>query len=112
MELTVERHGDVLSVELTGRIDGSNAAAFEEAMRNTITEAERAVIVDCRDLVYISSVGLRVILITAKSVKARGTGLALCSLSEQILEVFRISGFDQIVPIHDTPADARAALGV
>ena len=57
MELTVERRGDVLSVEVTGRIDGSNAAAFEEAMRNAITEAERAVIVDCRDLVYISSVG-------------------------------------------------------
>lgn len=112
MDLTAEWREDVLSLEVTGRIGGSSAAAFEEAMRNAIAETGRAVIVDCRELAYISSAGLRVILIAAKSAKARGAGLALCGLSEPIHEVFRISGFDRIVPIHDTSANARAALDV
>ena len=112
MDLTAERREDVLSMDVKGRIDGSNATAFEEAMRNAISETDRAVIVDLRELAYISSAGLRVIIIFAKLVKARGAGLALCGLSEQILDVFRISGFDKIVPIHDTPDDALAALGV
>ncbi len=112
MELTTERREDVLFVEVTGRIDGSTAVAFEEAVRDATAETDRAVIVDFRDLAFISSAGLRVVLITAKSAKARGAGLALCGLSEPIREVFSISGFDKIVPIHDTPDDARSALGV
>ena len=112
MDLTTERREDVLSVDVKGRIDGSNAAAFEEAVRTAIEDTDRAVIVGMAELTYISSAGLRVIFLTAKSLKARGAGLVLCSLSEQIFEVFRISGFDKIAPIRDTPADARAALDV
>lgn len=112
VDLTVERRDDVLSVEVTGRIDGSGAAALEEAMRNATAETDRAAIADFRELAHIGSAGLRAILVAAKSAKARGAGPALCGLSEQILEVFRISGFDRIVPIHDAPDDARAAIGV
>ena len=112
MDLTAERCEGVLSLEVKGRIDGSNAAAFEEAMRSAIGDTDRAVIVVLRELAYVSSAGLRAILTAAKFVKAQGVGLALCSLSEQVLEVFRIGGFDKIVPVYDAPADARAALGV
>ena len=50
MDLTTERREDVLSVDVKGRIDGSNAAAFEEAVRTSIEDTDRAVIVGMAEL--------------------------------------------------------------
>ena len=67
MDVTTERQDDVLSAQVGGRIDGSNTAEFEEAIRTAIEENDRAVIMASEKLVYISSAGLRAILLTAKS---------------------------------------------
>lgn len=69
-------------------------------------------IVDFGGCPYIGSAGLRVILTIAKLLRGRDAGLALCGLSDPIHEMFRIGGFDRLVPIYDTRADARVALGV
>ena len=110
VDVTTERHDDVLSADVGGRIDGSSAAQFEEAIRTSIEDSDRAVIMDFEKLVYISSAGLRAILLTAKSLQSRDAKLVLCSLSEQIREVFEISGFDKVLAIHPTRAAALAAL--
>lgn len=110
VDVTTERQDDVLSADVGGRIDGSSAAQFEEAIRTAIVDSDRAVIMDFEKLVYISSAGLRAILLTAKSLQSRDAKLVLCSLSEQIREVFEISGFDKVLAIHPTRAAALAAL--
>ena len=110
VDVTTERQDDVLSADVGGRIDGSSAAQFEEAIRTVIEDSDRAVIMDFEKLVYISSAGLRAILLTAKSLQSRDAKLVLCSLSEQIREVFEISGFDKVLAIHPTRAAALAAL--
>ena len=99
-------------MDVKGRIDVSQAAAFEQALRNVIEDTDRAVIMDLRELTYIGRSGLHVVLMVAKSLDARGAGLALYGPSEEIREMFRIIGFDKIMPVHDTSVDARAALGV
>ncbi len=95
MDVTTERQDGVLSVQVGGRIDGASASEFEEAIRTSIEESDRAVIVDFEKLVYISSAGLRAILLTAKSLDNRNAKFALCSLSDQIREIFEISGFEK-----------------
>ena len=110
MDVTTERQDGVLSAQVSGRIDGSNAAEFEEAIRTAIEESDRAVIMDFEKLVYISSAGLRAILMTAKSLGNRNAKFALCSLSDQIREIFEISGFDKIITIHPSKAEALASL--
>ena len=110
MDVMTERHDDVLSANVDGRIDGSNVVQFEEAIRTSIEESDRAVIMDFEKLVYISSAGLRALLMTAKSLKARDAKLVLCSLTDSIREVFEVSGFDKILPIHPTRAAALASL--
>ena len=64
-------------------------------------------VIDLGKLSYISSAGLRVILLTAQKLKAKGKSLKLCSLSPMILEVFEVSGFSKLIPIHK---DRDAAL--
>ncbi len=111
MDVTTERADKVLTARVDGRIDGSNAAQFEEMMRTAIEESDNAVIIDCEKLAYISSAGLRAVLMTAKTLSSRNAKLALCSLTDPIREVFEISGFDKIVPIFDSQSDARASVG-
>ena len=110
MEVTTERHAGVPSILLSGRIDGANARQFEETIRNVIEDGDSAVIVDIEKLVYISSAGLRAMLMTAKGLWRRDARLAPCSAQDVVRAAFAMSGFDKIVAIHRSRADALAAL--
>ncbi len=111
MDLTTERQDGVLCARVSGRIDGTNAFEFEEAVRTAIEKSDHAVILDLEDLSYISSAGLRAILLTAKNLGRQNAKFALCSLSDQILEIFKISGFDNVIQIYGFKAEALAAIG-
>lgn len=110
MEMTTERQDGVLSIRVVGRIDGSNAIEFQEAVRNAVEAQDRATIMECGELRYISSAGLRAVLLTAKALSNRDVQFALCALSSHVLEVFENSGFDQIMAIHVSKADALSAI--
>ena len=111
MELGITRDGATLIATTEGRIDGTNASQFQRALEDAIDENDRAVIMDLVNLTYISSAGLRAILLTAKSLRGRDATLAVCSLTGPVREVFHISGFDQIIPVHDSRNKAIAAVG-
>ena len=110
MDVTIERQDGVLSVRVVGRIDSSNAYEFERALKTVIADNARAVLMDFEKLSYISSAGLRIVLLTAKSLRMQDARFALCSLSNQIQEVFEISGFDTIITIRQSRADALTFL--
>ena len=91
-------------------MDGTNAQEFQGELSSAIAETDRAVVLDLEHLSYISSAGLRVILLTAKALQRQDAELAVCSLSDSIREVFAISGFDKIITVRDSQAEAVAAL--
>ena len=68
--------------------------------------SETGVILDLEGLSYMSSAGLRTILITAKRLQESRTKFALCSLRETIKEIIQIAGFDRIIDVCDTRGDA------
>lgn len=111
MKVTIEREGETLVAMAEDRVDGTNASEFQQALEAAINESDRIVILDCEQLTYISSAGLRVVLLTARALQRQNSKFAVCSLSEQIREVFEISGFDKIIPVHASRADALGALG-
>ncbi len=110
MDLIAERHDDVLSISVKGRLDWSNSDAFKAAVKDTVEETDRAVIMDFAELDFIGSAGLRVVLLAAKSLFERDAKLLLCSLSDPVRDVFRVTGFERLLPIHETLVDARASL--
>ena len=63
--------------------------------------------VDCGELNYISSAGLRVFLIAIRKTSAAGGGLALCRVPDHINEVLEISGFSRLAKVFDTVEEAR-----
>lgn len=108
MEFSTEYRDGALIARVGGRIDGANADDFEMAMQTGIRNFEGPFIIDCEGLSYISSVGMRAILAIAKTLGERNAKFAICSLSEPIAELFRISGFGQIMSIHSSRSDAIA----
>ena len=111
MDIGLERQDGALIAKPEGRIDGINASDFEKALRDAIDEEGGSLVVDLGGLTYISSAGLRAILLIAKLLAQRSAKFGLCSLSDPIREVFEISGFDKIVSIHGSRAEALAAVG-
>ena len=109
MGLNYERNNGILVILAEGRVDSANAQEFQMSLADEIDESDRAVILDFGKITYISSAGLRVILLTAKTLRRQNATLTVCSLSDPIREVFEISGFDKMIPIRDSKLDAVAA---
>ena len=105
-EVAEERHGGVLVLSPVGRLDSGNVNAFEANVMKRIGVGERRVVVDCSRLDFISSSGLRVLLLAAKALKAGSGILVVCSMKPHIEEVLRVSGFDRLIPVKATRAAA------
>jgi stage II sporulation protein AA (anti-sigma F factor antagonist) len=101
---------DIQVVRPQGRLDSASSPAFEKDLIGNIDGGSRLMVLDLSGLQYISSAGLRVLLLAAKRMKSGGGRLALCSLSRQISEVFEISGFNSILDIYPSYDDAVTGL--
>ena len=110
MNVTCERGDGVLWLQVSGRINILNATQFEEDIKDALGDCDHPVILDLENLDYISSAGLYVVLKVAKITWKRGTMFALCGLSDVVRVVFERVGFNRIMAIHPTRAEALAAV--
>ena len=110
MEVVTERSDGILWARVSGRIDGTNFRKFEESINSVIEADDRAVIVDLEKLHYISSAGLRTVLMIARNLKRREAAFSLCALTDVVQQIFECTGFDEIITIHPTKADALASV--
>jgi len=92
-----------------GRIDGANAGALEAALLAAIDPVVPRIVLDLAQVEYISSAGLRVVVLVGKRLKQRGGKLVLCNLQALVLEVFEISGLVGLVAITGNRSAALAA---
>ncbi len=100
MELNSSKQGDVNLVQVSGRLDANSSPELEKELVNMLESGEKDFLIDLAELDYISSVGLRVLLMAAKKAKVLNGKVALISLREHVLEVFEIAGFTAIFPIY------------
>jgi anti-anti-sigma factor len=110
MEISRERDGEVVIVRLAGRLDSSAASAAEEGLLVALGGVPPRLAIDLTGLSYISSAGLRVLLVVAKKVQQQQGKVALFGLHTNVREVFTISGFDTIFSIAPDSAAALAAV--
>ena len=82
-----------------GRLDGSTAAAHEKSIQELLAGEVNSIAINLSELDYISSAGLRVLLVAAKSAKAKGGKVVLVSPKPAVLDVLKLSGFDKIIQI-------------
>ena len=107
MEIARSQNDGIIILAPSGRIDQDTSAAFQAALSGEIAGAAPAsVVVDFTAIEYISSVGLRALMIGAKESKASGGKLAVAALRPVVQEVFQISRFDKVIKTFDMVEDA------
>ena len=114
MELSSSYLGSVHVLAVHGRLDHAHANEFETALTPhlaTCTAAGAPVVLDFSNVVYISSVGLRVLLLAAKQVKAQQGRIAIAALTPIVAEVFQVSHFNLVLKVFADVAAAAAELG-
>ena len=104
-----ERNG-VMELSISGRLDAVSAVEADKDFSNVIDAGHENLLVNLGSLDYISSAGLRVLLVVAKRIQQNGGKVVLCSLSPNVREVFEISGFSSIFNIFPTDDEAHEFL--
>ena len=110
MDITSEMIDGVMLMRIEGRLDASTSPDLEAKVKNALADGCSKILFDMEKLSYISSAGLRVVLITGKQTKAAKGGFAIFALQPTVKEVFDISGFANILKIRDDLDAAREAL--
>ncbi len=100
MEINEERRGGVVILSLKGRLDALTAKILDEKISSLIESQEKLFAIDFRQLDYISSGGLRVLLKAAKALKNENGKIVLYALKDPIKEIFEIAGFVTLFPIY------------
>jgi anti-anti-sigma factor len=101
MEINTRKEKQVLVVSVKGRLDAVNAPEFEKSISTSVEKG-----VNMRDVDYVSSAGLRSILVLMKKLQPLQGHFILFALQDQIMEVFNISGFSSIIKIVATEQEA------
>lgn len=106
MHLHEEQVDRVTALAVKGRIDSTTAATLGQKMESVVAAPSGRLVVDFRDLEYISSAGFRVLLMAARRAESSGGRMVLCNLSSKVRQLFDLGGFLDIFSITATRDDA------
>ena len=113
MNVSLETLGSTTLVVPEGRLDFGSAPTFEKQLQEVLAAAgaalPAAVIIDGASLDYVSSAGLRAILLAARAAQRTGVVFALCALKPAVSEVFDLSGFSRIIAVYPDRTSALTA---
>jgi anti-anti-sigma factor len=110
MEFHSTNEGTVSVVTITGRLDAITTPEYENKIIQLINGGHTRIVIDFDGLGYISSAGLRGLLVTAKLVKGKSGDVCFANVKGPVKEVFAISGFQSMFKMHDSQAAAVSSL--
>jgi anti-sigma B factor antagonist len=96
MNITIENTGDKWTALLQGRLDTANASVFEDGIKPLAEHADKDICLDCTDLQYISSSGLRLFLALRKKVAAANGNMVIKNLNSGLKDIFKMTGFTSL----------------
>lgn len=113
LDLKQVRIGDVVVVDVSGRVDHTSADQFRAALWPHLAGCAAGgdrLVLDLAGLEYVSSAGLRVLMLASREVKARDGTLVVCGLQPIVREIFEISRFNVVFHVLPDRASALAEL--
>jgi anti-sigma B factor antagonist len=111
MEFESRQFADVCIGAAFGRIDHNSAAAFEGALLSKLEGAQYSTLVlNLAGVDYMSSVGLRALMVASKTAKTQGISIVLAAPTDTLAEIFEISRFNMVFKIYDCISDALGAV--
>jgi len=111
MEINARHQGDILILDMAGRLDKSTSGNAHDALANFANSGAKRVVLNLDRLDYVTSAGLRVILTLAKLLQSSSGELKICRASAPVKEVLETSGFSSLIKIFDDEKSAVASWG-
>jgi anti-anti-sigma factor len=113
MDWVASQQSSARVLAVRGRLDAAGADALEAALSAQLAQAGADgvahLVLEFAAVDYISSAGLRVLMLGARQARAAGIALAIAAMQPLVSEIFRISRFDTFIPVHASVADALSA---
>lgn len=106
MEIKTSTQGQATVLAVTGSMDAITVAEFDAEWKKILEGGAKRLVVDMSGLTYISSAGLRGILMLAKSAKASQADLKFAGMQSMVADMFRLSGFYSILSCCERVEDA------
>jgi anti-sigma B factor antagonist len=110
VEIDVRSDGSALVVSVTGRIDTLSSSEFQKRMEELLEQAPQQLVLDLCRLEYVSSAGLRSIIVITKKIVSQGGKLACCALQPVVRDVFEVSGINTKIPVFDSVNEATVEM--
>ncbi len=99
MNISEETINDVLVVTITGRLDAISSPTAEKHVFELIGNGAKNIILDLAEVEYLSSAGMRMLLSTTKKLKTISGKIVVCSVTSNVMDVLKMSGFDHVLAI-------------
>ncbi len=109
MELNTYHETEYYFMELSGDLDASSCIQLDKAIAIAVANDEKKILVDCKDLSYISSAGLGVFMSYLQEFETKRIALVLFDLNAKVRKVFQILGLDELIKIVDSKEAAKAS---
>ena len=109
MTFTEERHGEVLILRPSGRIDTENSKVLLEKITQVIDEGVHNLLLDFSAVPYVNSFGLRTLITAAKRLANSGGKLVMAEMDAQVRKILEISGLSSVLGVHTTQAEALSS---
>ncbi len=110
MDMTVKEAADgVTEVGLDGRFDIAGAQQVDARFAE-LAEKAKILVIDLSKVTFLASLGVRTLMVTAKTITRRGDYVAVAGAEEGVEKVLRLTGFDELVGLYPDAAQASAAL--
>ena len=99
MEINIQPNGQETTVQLIGLLDTTTISEQADDLQKVLDMADQALVMDCSELEYISSAGLRFFMQLKRETEAKGGKIRIIHLNEDVADIFRMSGFHNIFSI-------------
>jgi anti-anti-sigma factor len=110
MDIRFEEVDGIRKVILSGRLDSAGVDVVETRFSAAIVPAGKHTLVDLSDVPFIASLGLRMFISTSRALSWKGAKLVMFGASAPVMEVIETMGFNDIVPVAPSEAEALALL--
>jgi anti-sigma B factor antagonist/stage II sporulation protein AA (anti-sigma F factor antagonist) len=110
LELLADEVDGITVVTIRGRVDSTTSPALEERLLGALQSPDARLVADMSGVEYLSSAGLRVMLVAMQQARKAGARLVLHGLTSRVREVFEISGFISILPVCASREEALAKM--
>ena len=99
LKVTVEQLDSAVVLHAVGPVDSTTAAALQEPLLHAAESPSGALHLDLAQVSYLSSAGMRVLLLAAKALQKRGERLRLLNVPQQILSLLNLAGFTSFIDV-------------